>query len=72
MIRTAFGQNQWNPEDFILAYSHRFTETPAFTQGFDHIGNSINPNHREGFDNISLLTKETFSSGTKAFSHSFS
>ncbi len=66
MIRTVFGQNQWNPDDFILAYSHRFTETPAFTQNSNHISNRVNPNHREGFDNISLLTKETYSSGAKA------
>ena len=66
MIKTAFGQGKWNPQDFIQAYSFRFTETPDFHQLPDCIAGDVNPSHREGFDNISLLTKETYTVGAKA------
>lgn len=68
-MKTSFGLNQWQPEDFLQAYTYRFTETPDFTQNEDSIASSVNPAHREGFDNISLLTKETFTAGAKATIH---
>ena len=64
-----FGKNQWEDAPLQVAYSFRFTETPEFTQGEDFIGSSVNPAHREGFDNISLLTKEKFGVGAKATIH---
>lgn len=48
------------------AYSYRFTETPDFTQADDHITTAINPMHREGFDNISLLSKDRYTHGVRA------
>ena len=69
MKKTSFARDAWNKNDFTVAYSHRFTETPAFTQMEDCIANAVNPEHREGFDNISLLTNETFGLGSKAEIH---
>lgn len=65
-MKVSFGRGQWNPAAFIQAYSFRFTETPDFIQAEDSIGSGVNPAHREGFDNISLLTKETFAPGVRA------
>lgn len=53
----------------LTAYSFRFTETPRFTQKEDHITTCINPKHREGFDNISLLSKNKYTYGAKATLH---
>ncbi len=69
MKKTKFGKNQWNPEDFIQAYTFRYIETPDFHQGEDCIFSDKNPDHPEGFDNISLLTKETYRAGAEAEIH---
>lgn len=61
-----FSKNNWSETDFATAYSFRFTETPRFTQEQDHIRNAVNPDHREGFDNISFLTHDTYTAGTSA------
>ena len=60
-----FGDKNWK-QQLTQAYSFRFTETPDFAQENDHITTSANKNHREGFDNISLLSKETYKAGVKA------
>ena len=65
-MKTCFGKNQWNKEDFIQAYTFRYTETPDFTQTEEGIESAVNPAHKEGFDNISLLTKKTFGMGARA------
>ena len=49
-----------------LAHTYRFAETPDFTREADHIRSAENPLHPEGFDNISLLTAETYSAGVTA------
>ena len=49
----------------MTAYTFRFAETPAFTQEQDHIRTAENPAHPEGYDNISLLSKETYTVGAK-------
>lgn len=58
-----FSKGSWEEAPVDTCYSFRFTETPAFTQEEDHIRTAVNPNHREGFDNISLLTRDTFTTG---------
>ena len=63
-----FSSGAWK-NDLMTAYSFRFTETPEFTAEDDHITTLENKNHREGFDNISLLYKEPFSTGVKANLH---
>ena len=44
-------------------YTYRFKEIPPFIQENDHIRSGINPNHPEGFDNISLITPKTYTPG---------
>lgn len=61
----SFADDGWRDE-LIQAYSFRFTETPDFKREGDHITTAVNPEHREGYDNISLLCKEKFSVGVKA------
>ena len=65
MEKIGFGNKGWR-QMLQQAYSFRFTETPDFVQAEDHISNSVNPNHREGYDNISLLSLETYTIGAKA------
>ena len=65
MKKIVFGCEGWK-EALVQAYSFRFTETPEFVQCEDHITTSANAAHREGFDNISLLSAEKFTAGVKA------
>ena len=65
MKTISFANEGWKQE-FTQAYSFRFTETPDFTQYSDCISTAVNKNHREGFDNISLLSKEKYTKGVKA------
>ncbi|MBR2926914.1 MAG: hypothetical protein IKC31_05000 [Clostridia bacterium] len=64
----SFANEAWKQE-LTQAYSFRFTETPDFKQKSDHIAIGANSDHREGFDNITLLTKEVYSAGAKATLH---
>jgi hypothetical protein len=61
----SFANNNYK-KDLDLCYSFRFTETPDFKQASDHITTTVNEQHREGYDNISLITKETYKLGVKA------
>ena len=61
----SFAGDGWKNE-LTQAYSFRFTETPNFTQMDDHVTTAVNKAHREGYDNISLLSRETYSVGVKA------
>lgn len=69
MKHYSFAKDRWNCDELTVAYSFRFTETPDFVQHADCIGSGVNPGHREGFDNVSLVTKETFGAGAKAEIH---
>jgi len=44
-------------------YTYRFKETPPIIQEADHIRSGVNPMHPEGFDNISLITPNTYTPG---------
>ena len=61
----SFADDTWK-KDLVQAYSFRFSETPDFTQAADHITTAVNPSHREGYDNISLLSPEIYSAGVQA------
>ena len=61
----SFADNSWK-EGLTQAYTFRYVETPDFKQLSDHVTSSKNPNHKEGYDNISLLSKETYGAGVKA------
>ena len=61
----SFANESWRDE-LVRAYSFRFTEDPDFKQKDDHITTAVNPQHREGFDNISLFSDKVYSCGVKA------
>ena len=63
-IYCSFADESWKKE-LIQAYSFRFTETPDFKQVENHITTAVNSEHREGFDNISLLSPDTYTAGVK-------
>ncbi len=65
MTRISFASEAWK-QALMTAYSFRFTEKPQFLQQADHITTSANAEHREGFDNISLLSRERYEKGVKA------
>ena len=65
MKKIYFGDAAWKKE-LTQCYSFRFTETPDFTQNADHISTGVNKDHREGFDNISLLSPQPYTAGVKA------
>ncbi len=52
-------------DDLFTAYTFRYTQAPEFSQHGDYIATDVNPSHPEGFDNISLLTHERYSTGVK-------
>lgn len=60
-----FARDQWNMDRLTYAYSYRFQETPEFIQADDCIENRKNPDFRQGYDNVTLLTKEKCSAGTR-------
>lgn len=62
-MKISFSQNAWNTSELRYAYSYRFHQTPVFIQREDCIENQGNPQAVYGYDNISLLTKETYRPG---------
>lgn len=60
-----FARGQWSMEGLTYAYTYRFPETPVFRQLDDCILNSENGSQEQGFDNITLLTKEKCLPGTR-------
>ena len=68
-MKISFAENGNWKNELVQAYTFRFTETPDFTQLEDCISTAVNPQHWEGFDNISLLSKERFSLGVTATLH---
>ena len=57
---------KWTGTEMTPAYTFRYMEAPAVTQQADHIENAPNPQHREGYDNISLLLPTESRAGAKA------
>lgn len=60
-----FDKSGWESE-LVTAYSFRFTEAPRFRQESGYITTAVNKEHREGFDNISLVTKKKYTAGVTA------
>ena len=60
-----FARGQWAMDGLTYAYTYRFPETPVFRQLDDCIANSENGSSAQGFDNITLLTKEKLLPGTR-------
>lgn len=68
-MKIEFSENSWTEDAITTAYSFRFTETPRFTQEKDHIRTAPNSDHREGYDNVSLMTRENYSTGVVTTIH---
>jgi len=64
-MKINFSRDQWNTDEITYAYSYRFTDTPTFVQRETCIENQKNEQARQGYDNISLLTKEKYTAGTR-------
>ncbi len=58
-MKIDFLNGEWS-DKLSVAYTHRHSETPSFTQHTDCIEGGANKEHQEGFDAIALLTKERF------------
>ncbi len=65
IVKIDFSNRQWQSA-LNVAYTHRHSETPSFTQREDCIEGGANKAHREGFDAIALLTKERFGGAAHA------
>ena len=68
-MKVSFARGENWKEQLMQAYTFRYTQTPEFTQNDDHIATAVNPSHPEGYDNISLLTRETYGPGATATLH---
>ena len=68
MREISFGKDQWKREEFVLAYPFRLADTCAcgYIQEADCVAGGRNDAHSEGYDNFSLLTRESYGPGTRA------
>lgn len=64
-MQIEFSRNQWNTDEITYAYSYRFEETPTFVQHDDCVENTRCSEAKYGFDNISLLTRQSYTAGTR-------
>ena len=64
-MKIDFLNGEWS-DKLNVAYTHRHSETPSFTQRADCIEGGANKEHQEGFDAIALLTKERFTGAAHA------
>lgn len=64
-----FSKGKWTEDQIVTAYTYRFEQTPPFTQEQDCIRTAVNPQHPEGFDSISLLTRDTYTAGVTVTAH---
>ncbi|MBE6583035.1 MAG: hypothetical protein E7648_07220 [Ruminococcaceae bacterium] len=68
MQTVKFDKAGWENE-LTTAYTFRYVENPKFTQKDGYVTTAVNKNHREGFDNISMLTHEKQTAGVTATLH---
>lgn len=59
-----FRPGKWESE-LAYAYTYRFPETPVYVQESDHVHNRKISEEQFGYDNISVMTRETYGYGTK-------
>ncbi len=65
-MKYTFAENNWNPAALHMAHTWRYEARTPYRQGVDCIYSNKNPDHPEGFDNVSLVTKETYTTGDVA------
>ena len=61
----SFKNGAWDEGAVTHAYTYRFPFTNRFLQRDDCIENGVNPGMRDGFDYLSLLSREKFPLGTE-------
>jgi hypothetical protein len=66
MGKIRFANGAWKEEELPYAYTHRFKETPKFTQLSDSVVNRADEAAPAGWEWISLLTAEKVSTEKKA------
>lgn len=64
MKKINFTKGNWE-ESLIYAYTYRFDITPTIIQDEDCVVNAANAEFEQGFENISIMTKEKYCAGTK-------
>lgn len=57
--------SSWKKDELTRAYTFRYQETPVPKQTESGIETQVNPAHEEGYDNVSFLSKEKYSTGVK-------
>ena len=64
-MKMQFEAGRWDENRLVYAYSRRFAETPVFTQREAYVESLADPDAVYGYQNISFLTREKVSVGTK-------
>lgn len=64
MQKIEFKKGQWE-EILNHSYTARFPYTEKFLQGDGWVSNSVNPKMKDGYNYITLMTKERYKKGTK-------
>ncbi len=58
--------SSWKGDELTRAYTFRYQDAPVPKQTQSGIETQVNPAHKEGFDNVSYLSKEKYSAGVMA------
>ena len=58
-----FSEGYWTQKQVTVAHPYRFAEAPDFTQEQNCIRSATNPNHPEGYDNVSIMSREAYKAG---------
>ncbi len=66
MIETILDAGKWSADAAMQAHTYRFDAAPAFRPGAGCICSLANPDHPEGYDNVSLLTRRQYAPGAAA------
>ena len=64
-MKTDFSAGAWQTDALTYAYSQRFELTPVFTQMPDHIASQADEKATYGYENITLLSRQKYTSGTQ-------
>ena len=68
-MHIAFQKNAWDESAVTHAYTYRFPYTNRFIQHEDAIENGANPEMADGFDYLSIMSREAFPTGTRITTH---
>lgn len=68
-MNISFERNAWDESAVTHAYTYRFPYTNRFIQHDDCIENAANPAMPDGFDYLSLITREKYPLGTRITTH---